>query len=122
MPGQPDFPAVFASLKKILKVYEPNLVVKHDEPDNYYLNTHYSEKWSKELFFGAVTIKKNYVSFYLMPVYIFPDLLEGLSPGLRRHMQGKACFNFKGIDEALFAELARLAETSVQRVHTENLV
>jgi len=36
MPRQSDFSAVFASLKKILKVYEPNLVVKHDEPDNYY--------------------------------------------------------------------------------------
>jgi hypothetical protein len=122
MPGQSDFPAVFASLKKILKVYEPNLVVKHDEPDNYYLNTHYSEKWRKELFFGAVTVKKNYVSFYLMPVYIYPDLLEGLSPELRRHMQGKSCFNFKGIDEALFEELARLADSSVQRVQTEKLV
>ena len=122
MPGQADFPAVFASLKKILKVYEPNLVVKHDEPDNYYLNTRYSEKWHKELFFGAVTIKKNYVSFYLMPVYIYPDLLEGLLPELRRHMQGKSCFNFKGIDEALFAELARLAETSVQRVQAANLL
>ena len=25
MPGQADFPAVFARLKKILKVYEPNV-------------------------------------------------------------------------------------------------
>ena len=122
MPGQSDFPAVFARLKKILQVYQPNLVVKHDEPDNYYLNTRYSEKWRKELFFGAVTIKKNYVSFYLMPVYIYPDLLEGLSPGLRGHMQGKSCFNFKVVDEALFEELARLAETSVQRMQAGNLL
>ena len=122
MAGQSDFLAVFARLKEILKTYQPSLVVKHDEMDNYYLNTRYSEKWRKELFFGAVTIKKNYVSFYLMPVYIYPDLLEGLTPELRRHMQGKACFNFKVIDEVLFEELARLAENSVQRVHMENLV
>ena len=29
-------------------------------------------------------------------------------PELRRRMQGKACFNFTRVDEALFAELATL--------------
>jgi hypothetical protein len=34
-----------------------------------------------------------------------PKLLEGCSQQLRARMQGKSCFNFKTVDEALFAEL-----------------
>ena len=36
-----------------------------------------------------------------MPVYMFPDLLDGISPELRRRMQGKSCFNFKKAESAL---------------------
>ncbi len=56
------------------------------------------------MFFGAAVIKKNYVSFHLMPVYVHPDLLEGISDGLRKRMQGKSCFNFKALDEDTLAE------------------
>ena len=45
-----------------------------------------------------------------MPVYVMPELLNGLSPELRRRMQGKSCFNFTKIDKALFEELAALTE------------
>jgi hypothetical protein len=33
-----------------------------------------------------------------------------MSPGLRKRMQGKSCFNFTKLDEELFAELAVLTE------------
>jgi len=51
---------------------------------------------------------KAYVSFYLMSVYASPDLLKGMSPELKKRMQGKSCFNFKEVDEKLFKELAQL--------------
>ena len=60
------------------------------------------------LFFGAVKIGKRYVSFHLMPVYVHPELLDGISPELRQRMQGKSCFNFTRPDDALFAELGSL--------------
>jgi hypothetical protein len=47
-------------------------------------------------------------AFHLFPVYVFPDLLTGISPELKKRMHGKSCFNFTKVDEALFAELARL--------------
>lgn len=34
----------------------------------------------------------------------------GRSPELKRRMQGKACFNFKAVDPALFKELAALTK------------
>jgi hypothetical protein len=48
------------------------------------------------------------VSFYFMPVYSHPELLEDLSPALRKRMHGKACFKFATVDETLLAELESL--------------
>jgi hypothetical protein len=120
MPNQDEFPAVFAQLKKILRPYGRRLTVTADTPSNYSLDAGYSEQYQHTLFFCAVQIKKNYVSFHLMPVYMFPDLLTDLSPALKKRMQGKSCFNFKTVDKALFAELAALTKKSVARAkHTD---
>ena len=113
-----DFPIVFEYLKNILQPYSPSLTVKADTSDTYYLDGPYSAKWKKDLFFASAQVKKNYVSFYLMPVYMFPDLLENISPELTKHMQGKSCFNFKKVDPELFHELAELTKRSADRVRT----
>ena len=60
------------------------------------------------LCFSGVRLGKRYVSFYLMSVYASPDLLKGMSPELKKRMQGKSCFNFKEVDRKLFAELKTL--------------
>ena len=120
MPAQNDFPTVFEQLKNILRPYAKNLTVKVDTADTYYLDGPYSEKWGKELFFGAAQIKKNYVSFYLMPVYMYPELLRDISPELKKHMQGKSCFNFKKQDPDLFKELTQLTQKSVEKFKQEN--
>lgn len=121
MSPQADFPVVFEKLKSILKPYEKTLTVKADSANTYYLDGPYSEKWKKELFFGSAQIKKNYVSFYLMPVYMYPDLLNGISPELEKHMQGKSCFNFKKVEPELLQELAALTEKGYARFQQEEL-
>ena len=121
MSATTDFPAIFARLKRMYTAI-PGAVVTADGPNGYSLNTPYSPKYKKELFLGAVQVKKNYVSFHLMPVYMYPDLLEGISPQLQKRMQGKSCFNFKKVDEELFAELEGLAARSVERVQREGLL
>ncbi|MCB0103018.1 MAG: hypothetical protein KDD74_13305, partial [Anaerolineales bacterium] len=79
----------------------------------------YSEKWKKELFFASAQIKKNYVSFYLMPVYMYPDLLKNISPELKKRMQGKSCFNFKTVEKSLFNELNELTKQGFERLMKE---
>ncbi len=74
------------------------------------------------MFFGAAQVKKRYVSFYLMPVYAFPDLLKGISPALKKRMQGKACFNFTTIDDEMLAELAALTAKGFARYEKEGFV
>ena len=118
MSPQSEFPLVFEHLKKILKPFEPKLTVTVDTPGAYSLDGPYSEKWKKQLFFGSAQIKKNYVSPYLMPVYMFPDLLKDVSPDLRKHMQGKSCFNFKKVEPDLFEELSRLTRKSIEKFRT----
>src|SRR5215212_5000073 len=120
MPAQMDFPLVFERLKNILKPYAQNLNVKTDTADTYYLDGPYSEKWKKDFFFGSAQIKKNYVSFYLMPIYMYPELLEDASPELKKHMQGKSCFNFKKVEPALFDELAVLTRKGAEKFKEEN--
>lgn len=122
MPDTTQFPLVFMRLKSLLEPYAPALVVTADTPEVYYLNMHYAERYQKEVFFGAAQIKKNYVSYYLMPVYMFPDLLASLSPRLRKRMQGKSCFNFTAIEEDLLAELAQLTQQGAERFRQESLL
>jgi hypothetical protein len=121
MPVQDEFPIVFEQLKNILKPYAKNLTVKANTADSYYLDGPYSEKWKKEVFFGSAQVKKNYVSFYLMPVYMYPELLKNISPELKKRMQGKSCFNFKKVEPELFKELAELTKKGAEKFKQENL-
>lgn len=120
MPDQNDFPTVFEHLKNILKPYAPNLTITADTSNSYSLDGPYSEKWKKQLFFASAVVKKNYVSYYLMPVYMYPELLQDISPELKKHMQGKSCFNFKKVEPDLFGELTELTRKSAKKFQQEN--
>ena len=120
MASNNDFPIVFEQLKKILKPYAEKLTLTTDTSDTFSIDGPYSEKWKKQLFFASTVTKKNYVSFYLMPVYMYPELLQGISPELKKRMQGKSCFNFKKVEPALFDELATLTRKSVEKFQQEN--
>lgn len=120
MPSQSDFTLVFGKLKAIIKPYSKGFTVKNDTASVYSLDGPYSEKWKKELFFASTQINKNYVSFYLMPVYLYPDLLKEISPELKKHMQGKSCFNFKKVEPGLFRELEDLTRKGIVKFREEN--
>jgi hypothetical protein len=119
MPAKTEFLLVFESLKSILEPYAEKLTVKTDTGNTFYLDAAYSQKWEKEIFFGSVQVKKNYVSFYLMPVYMYPHLLKNISPELKKHMQGKSCFNFKKVETPLFEELSQLTKRGFERLMKE---
>jgi hypothetical protein len=113
---------VFQQLKGILEPFAGQLKVERDEPDDYYLNAGIHPRTGKELFFGAAQIKKNWVSFHLMPVYVYPELLNDVSAELKKRMQGKSCFNFKRPDEALFGELRELTREGFERYEQDGLL
>jgi len=110
-----DFDATFAKLREILRPYAKRMVVVHDTPDNYFLDTKLTGPNGKPLMLAAVRKGKSYVSFHLFPVYMFPDLLKDLAPELKKRMQGKSCFNFKAIDEEQLAALRELTKRGSER-------
>jgi hypothetical protein len=38
-----------------------------------------------------------------------------MSPGLKKHMQGKACFNFTSVETEMLAELERLTRAGFEK-------
>ena len=117
-----DFNQVFAKLKAIFKPYAKKMDVVQDTKNSYLLNTRHLMKNKQPLCFGGVRLGKAYVSFYLMSVYVSSDLMKGMSPELKRRMQGKSCFNFKTVDEKLFKELAKLTKVGAARFSDEKFV
>ncbi len=106
-----DFGAVFVALREMMLVAAGDLVVTRDEPGDLVVRTHQPDAKGQPGWFGTVTVKKSYVAYHLIPLYDAPALAEGISPGLEKRRQGKTCFNFKVVDAALFAELAKLTAT-----------
>ena len=110
-----EFEVVFAALKGLMERHAGALTVQEDTPGRYMLGAGYSEKRKRTICAGGVEIRKHYVTYHLMAVYAFPDLLRGMAPALRKRMQGKACFNFTAVDPALMKELGRLTKLGFER-------
>lgn len=104
----PDFEATFSTLSTVLRRHASGLSIKTDAPGHLYIEVPAATAKAKPTFFGAVQIKKSYVSYHLMPVYENPALLDGISDALRKKMQGKSCFNFTAVDPVLMKELDAL--------------
>lgn len=117
-----DLPAVFKALRSILAPHAKNLQIKTDTETNFYVDTQHIQKNKSPLFFGAVQIKKSFISYHLMPVYVQPALLDTISPELRQRMQGKSCFNFSTVDAALFKELAALTQAGYTSYQSQGFV
>jgi hypothetical protein len=113
---KPDLAPVFEKLKCILQKYQKGALNGTDKPGTYTLAGPPTDKTrGRSPWFGAVITQKRYVSYHLMPVYGCRELLENMSPGLKKRMQGKACFNFTSVDEPLFKELAALTDRGYRR-------
>jgi hypothetical protein len=106
------FEEVHARLRAQLERYAPPLFVTADDPKGYGLDMAPEGQRDPTTWFAGTRIGARYVSYYLMPVYVDPSLVDGISPELRRRMHGKCCFNFTRVDEALFSELAELTKVS----------
>jgi hypothetical protein len=106
----PDLAPVFEALRKVMEPYAAKLVATRDDAQELYVDTKHIQKNKKPLFFGAVQVKKSYVSFHLMPVYVKPALLVSVSPELQTRMQGKSCFNFASVEPELVNELSSLCK------------
>ncbi|MBC7926101.1 MAG: hypothetical protein H7039_10645 [Bryobacteraceae bacterium] len=112
-----EFSAAFDALVGLLRPLESRLAVKADEPGNYMTETRAPSYRGKPMMFASVA-SKSYVAFHFFPVYLWPEMLDAISPELRRKMQGKTCWNFRRVEPELFSELQRLVQDGLQRYET----
>ena len=70
-----ELAAVFVELRKIMAPYAAKLNATKDDELELYVDTRHIQKNKKPLLFGAIQVKKSYVSYHLMPVYLKPELL-----------------------------------------------
>jgi hypothetical protein len=111
--ANPDFDAAYVELRSILTKHARKLNVVKDDADTYCVESKKPMYKGHPMMFGAV-MKKSYVSYHLMPLYMKPELTKSLSPELKKRMQGKSCFNFRKPEPELFKELAALTKTSLK--------
>ena len=120
----PDLDTVYAELARRLSAHEREFRASDNttdantprsrkdadagDPGSYLLLGAPTEKYPDGQMFAGVRKGKRYVSYHLLSVYLEPGQLDDLSPDLRRRMQGKSCFNFTRVDDALFDELDAL--------------
>jgi hypothetical protein len=110
------FNATFKTLRAVLKRHGKKLVVTADTPTDFMVASGtMTDRSGRPLFVAGVQIRKQYVSYHLMPVYGIPALAKTISPGLRKRMQGKACFNFTTIEPAQAKELSSLTKAGIAR-------
>lgn len=110
--SEQEFQKIYATLRAEMLAIAGTLDIRTDSDELLYISGKESDTKGRELYFGGVQIKKNYVSYHLMAVYMNPGLLAQISQALRKRMQGKSCFNFKKIDDDLLAELRDLTRKS----------
>src|SRR5262245_20151328 len=116
------FQPVFARLRALLHAHEADFAVTHNTPDRYALEAPVGpatiKAWrgkvkTARIPVAWIEIRKNYVSYHLMGVNGNAKLRAKLSRELLAHMQGKACFNFKTVDDALVQELQTVTAESL---------
>lgn len=108
-----DLAAVEARLREVLAPYRADL----ETFDLYGVDTLRQFGARTHDWFAGVKPAANHVSFFLLPVYAHPELLDGVSPELLRRKTGKSVFAFRAVEEPLLAEL----EALVRRAHARYL-
>ncbi|HEY6608956.1 MAG TPA: hypothetical protein VI277_07170 [Candidatus Limnocylindria bacterium] len=109
-----DLAVVEARLERILDPYRDRL----EAATIYKIPTLRRTGAKAHDWFAFVRPASKHVSFFLMPIVTWPDLLDGSSDALLKRRQAKSAFNFSTVDEALFGELEALVARAFERYTT----
>jgi hypothetical protein len=117
-----DLQPTFAALRTILRNHQAAWSVQEDSATCYCLagvpGPATLKSWGGQRRVPTIPVAwvhlgKSAVSYHLMGVAASTALLAGLSKDLKARMQGKTCFNFKTVDDAVFRELDDVTAKSI---------
>lgn len=105
-----DFVEIFQTVRAGLQPYTANgFTATVNSETNYELwsERHVSFEGRKEapMYFTSVKILKGYVGFYLMAIYIEPEMKTAFHPDLLKLLKGKSCFHIKKMDDTLMDQI-----------------
>jgi hypothetical protein len=111
----PSLSETFTTLREVLAAHSDDLVVTDDRPGDFRVaSPTMRDRIGRPLSVAGVRTRKHYVSYFLMPVYAAPRLVQSLSPELKKRMHGLSCFNFTTIDSNQARELSRLTKAGIE--------
>jgi len=99
-----DAAALESELKAILVTYEDVLVAD----ELYGIEVLHRPDSKMHDWFAGVRPGKGTAKLMLLPIKAHPELLDGISPALRKRVSGDALFTLKPGDEALLPELEQV--------------
>ena len=99
-----DLAAVEARLRAILEPYRDRL----ERGTIYGVVTLRRPGAKAHDWFAGVQMANGYVKLNFLPMHEHPELLDGVSPALRKRKTGASLFRFTSVDEGLFAEVEAL--------------
>jgi 7-keto-8-aminopelargonate synthetase-like enzyme len=102
--GPAPLAAVEARLRAILEPYRDRL----DEGTIYGIATLRRPGAKAHDWFAGVQMANGYVKLNFLPMHEHPELLDGVSPALRKRKTGASVFRFTELDAELAAEVEAL--------------
>ena len=129
-----DLDKIFLELMEILKKRSSEFVerdkyigsnAKQQKPAYHLYGKKEVSLFGKEpqpTYVAGVIKQKNYVSFYLSPIYSHPELYEEISADLKKVLKGKSCFNIKKINPILLKEIEKALEIGIEKYKELNWI
>jgi|GEM_PF-1121195 len=74
-----------------------------------------------EEWYVALANQKNYISLYLMPVYVCPELKAKLDASGKKLKCGKSCINFKSAEELPLEVIAEIVSANDADAYKERI-
>jgi uncharacterized protein YdhG (YjbR/CyaY superfamily) len=99
---------------RVVRENMPNGYV--EQIDSKFLSFKADEDW-----YVALGSQKNYISLYLMPVYIFPDLRAKLEGSGKKLKCGKSCINFKRAEDLPLEAVAEIVAANDGEAYKERV-
>lgn len=121
MPLNPEVRnTIFDKLKASLEKQCPPMVCTKDKADNFEIIGNKpvpygsTKKIVPGMYFASTVARKGMVSFYFMPIYYDKKNYTDIAPTLLKSLKGKACFNFKKVEQVDEKELDALLKKGSQ--------
>jgi uncharacterized protein YdhG (YjbR/CyaY superfamily) len=98
-------------------------IVREHVPDGYHeeITTKFLTFKAAGEWYVALASQKNYISLYLTPIYVYPELRAKLDAGGKKLKCGKSCINFRRAEELPLEAIGEIVGASSAADYVEKV-